>query len=60
MGLVIVTMHAKSCEESCGVVELVQDMLLLTRMYKLILCVFRDLSTITTLIQDKRHKFGDV
>ena len=35
-------------EESCGVVELVQDMLVLTCMYKLILCMFRDVRTITT------------
>ena len=35
-------------EESCGVVELVQDMLVLTRMYKLILCMVCDTRTITT------------
>ena len=38
----------KSCEESCGVVELVQAMLVLTRVYKLILCIVRDERTITT------------
>ena len=38
----------KPREESCGVVELVQAMMVLTRMYKLILCMFRDESTITT------------
>ena len=36
------------CEESCGVVELVQAMLVLTHMYKLILFMFRDVCTITT------------
>ena len=35
-------------EESCGVVELVQAMLVLTCMYKLILCMVRDVRTITT------------
>ena len=35
-------------EESCGVVELVQAMLVLTRMYKLIICMVRDVRTITT------------
>ena len=38
----------KPREESCGVVELVQAMLVLTRMYKLILCMVRDVRTITT------------
>ena len=47
-------------EESCGVVDLVQTVLLLTGMYKLILCMVRDARTITTYIQAKRHKFGDV
>ena len=37
MCLVIVKIHAKSCGESCGVVELVQAMLVLKRMYKLII-----------------------
>ena len=35
-------------EESCGVVELVQAMLVLTCMYKLILCMVHDVRTITT------------
>ena len=35
-------------EESCGVVELVKAMLVLMRMYKLILCMVRDVRTITT------------
>ena len=35
-------------EESCGVVELVQAMLILTRMYKLILCMVRDVHTNTS------------
>ena len=35
-------------EESCGVVELVQAMLVLTRMYKLILCMVHDIRTLTT------------
>ena len=35
-------------EESCGVVELVQDMMLLPHMYKLILCMVRDVCNITT------------
>ena len=35
-------------EESCGVVELVQAMMVLKRMYKLILCMVRDVGTITT------------
>ena len=48
------------CEESCGVVYLVQAVLALTRMYKLILCVVRDVRTITTWIQAKRKTFGDV
>ena len=34
-------------EESCGVVELVQSMLVLTRMYKLIIGMVRDARTIT-------------
>ena len=38
----------KPREESCGVVELVQAMLVLTRMYKLILCMVHDVRTITT------------
>ena len=38
----------KPREESCGVVELVQAMLVLTRMYKLILYMIRDVRTITT------------
>ena len=48
MCLVIVTMHAQYCEESCGVVELVQAMLLLTPMHKLILCMVRYVRTIGT------------
>ena len=36
------------CKESCGVVELVKAMLALMRMYKLILCMVRDVRTITT------------
>ena len=35
-------------KESCGVLELVQDMLVLTCMYKLILFMVRDVRTITT------------
>ena len=35
-------------EESCGVVELVKDMMVLTRMYKLILCMVRGVRIITT------------
>ena len=58
MCLVIVPMHAKSCEESCGVVELLQAMLVLTHMYKLILCMVCDVRTIQ--IQAKRNYFGDV
>ena len=50
----------KSREESCGVVELVHAMLVLTRMYKLIICMVRDVRTFTAYIQAKRHKFGDV
>ena len=38
----------KPCEESCGVVELVQAMLVLTRMYKFIICMVLDVHTITT------------
>ena len=38
----------KPREESCGVVELVQDMLVLTCMYKLILCMVRDVRNTTT------------
>ena len=38
----------KPRKESCGVVELVQAMLVLTCMYKLILCMVRDVRTITT------------
>ena len=38
----------KPREESCGVVELVQAMLVLTCMYKLILCMVCDVRTITT------------
>ena len=38
----------KPREESCGVVELLQAMLVLTRMYKLILCMVCDVRTITT------------
>ena len=33
---------------SCGVVQFVQAMLLITCMYKLILCMVRDVRTITT------------
>ena len=40
--------NKKPREESCGVVELVQAMLVLTHMYKLILFMFRDVCTITT------------
>ena len=47
-------------KESCGVVELVQAMMVMTRMSKLILCVLRDVRTITTCMQAKQHKFGDV
>ena len=35
-------------KESCGFMDLVQDILVLTRMYKLILCMVRDVHTITT------------
>ena len=35
-------------KKSCGVVELVQAVLVLIRMYKLILCMVRDVHTITT------------
>ena len=38
----------KPREESCGVVELVQAMLVLTCMYKLILCMVRDIRTTRT------------
>ena len=38
----------KPHEESCGVMELEQTMLILTRKYKLILCMVRDVHTITT------------
>ena len=38
----------KPREESCGVVEIVQAMLVLMRMYKLILCMVRDVCTLTT------------
>ena len=50
----------KPREESCGVVELLQAMLVLTRMYKLVICMVRDVCIITTLIQAKRRKFGGV
>ena len=40
--------NKKPREESCGVVELVQAMLVLTRIYKVILCMVRDVSNITT------------
>ena len=40
----------KPREESCGVVKLVQAILVLTCMYKLIICVVCDVHTITTLI----------
>ena len=36
------------CKELCVVVELVQAMLVLKRMYKLMLCMVRDVRTITT------------
>ena len=38
----------KPRKQSCGVVEIVQAMLLLTRMYKLITCMVHDVRTITT------------
>ena len=57
MCLVIVTMHAKSFEESCGVVELVQDIMVLTCLYKSIICMVHGVRTITTLIQAKQRKF---
>ena len=38
----------KPRKESCWIVELVQDMLVLTRMYKLILCMVRDVHTNTS------------
>ena len=50
----------KPRKESCGVVELVQNMLVLTHMYKLILCMVRDVRNIMARVQAKRHKFGDV
>ena len=38
----------KLCEESCGVVELVQAILVLTLLYKVILYMVRDVRTFTT------------
>ena len=38
----------KPRKESRGVVEIVKAMLVLTRMYNLILCMIRDVRTITT------------
>ena len=47
----------KPREESCGVVELVQAMLVTKRMCKLILCIFYEVRTITIIIQAKQHIF---
>ena len=49
-----------SREESWGVVELVKAMLVQMCMYKLTLCMVLDVRTITTRIQAKQHKFGDI